>query len=418
VRAEVSFVDRLRAYPRSFWVANLSELFERLAFYGMTPVLVLYLTGARGFSNQDAIRLSGNFGFVVYALPVAAGFLADWMGYRRAMLLAYASLAVGYLLTGLAVAPAAILGALLLVAFGASVIKPSITGTVQNSCDDASRAVGFSIYYTLVNIGGWLGPLLSGQVAERLGIESVFRVSAAGAVVAFLLVAAGFREPKTDDARAARTPAAFARDAIAVLADVRLVLLFVFVAGFWSMFFQFFGALPLYLTQDLGASVGISGLVVSLDAFSIICFQVAVGHLVRNMAPFKAILAGIIVASAGVALMGARPVVLLAAVGVLVFSLGEMMYSAHFYHYMGNLAPKGKVGMYMGFAFLPIAVGSLLAGQIGGPIAAHFRDTLGRPQWMWPAFAAVGFASAAGLALLTRLKGDRSLPGDVPDGGT
>ncbi len=55
----------------------------------------------------------------------------------------------------------------------------------------------------------------------------------------------------------------------------------------------------------------------------------------------------------------------------------------------------------MGFAFLPIALGYFLAGLIGGPAYAFFRDTLHRPQMMWFAFAAVGLLSAIGLALLT-----------------
>ncbi len=56
--------------------------------------------------------------------------------------------------------------------------------------------------------------------------------------------------------------------------------------------------------------------------------------------------------------------------------------------------------MYMGFAFLPIALGYFLAGLIGGPIYAFFKETMHAPQLMWFAFAAVGLVSAAGMAIL------------------
>ena len=135
----------------------------------------------------------------------------------------------------------------------------------------------------------------------------------------------------------------------------------------------------------------------------IICFQLIVSDLVRKMPPFRAILVGIAVSAAGLAVMGLRPSLWTAAAGILVFAVGEMMYSAHFYHYMGNIAPPEKVGMYMGFAFLPIALGSFIAGQIGGPIARYFRETVQRPEWMWFAFAGVGLVSALGLAIPGRL---------------
>ena len=404
----LGFLRSLTTYSRPFWVANLSELLERVAFYGMTPILVIYLTGSRGFENTSAIRLSGNFGLVVYGLAAMSGFLADLMGYRRAMMLAYGSLAGGYFLAGRTESYGGIVGSLILVAFGASLIKPSITGTVQKTCLDAQRSVGFSIYYTLVNVGGFLGPNLSGAVSRHLGVESVFGVSAGVVLLALVLVWALFREPPHDPDRERKSFAGFLRDARRVLAHRRLVLLFVFLTGFWSMFFQFYGPLPLYLTQDLGLSTTSVGLIISLDPFAIICFQVVVGYLIRKMVPFRAILLGVLVSSIGLALIGVYPSAVMAGIGVLVFSVGEMIYSAHFYHYMGNIAPPGQVGMYMGFAFLPIALGSFLSGQIGGPIAAYCRDVLHRPQAMWFAFAAVGLAAAAGLALLTFLSAEET----------
>jgi proton-dependent oligopeptide transporter, POT family len=395
------FFRSLADYNRSFWSANISELFERLAFYGMTPILVAYLTEVRDFDGTTAIRLSGNFGLVTYGLAAASGFLADMMGYRRAMMLAYAFLATGYFLTGQATGYVPIVGALLLVAFGASLIKPAITGTVQKTCaDEAQRTVGFSIYYTLVNIGGFLGPILSGLVAGAFGVERVFWFSASAAGLALGLVFFAFQEPGRV-AGDERPPLAFLGDFARVLTNVRLVLLFLFVAGFWSMFFQFYGALPLYLRDDLGVSPQWRGLIISTGAGAIILLQVIVGYLSRKMVTAHAILLGIVISSIGVSVIGWWPSAVLAGIGVFSFALGEMVYSAHFYKYLGSLAPPGQTGMYLGFAFLPIALGSFIAGQIGGPVAEYFRDTLGQPERMWWAFAAVGLASAAGLALMT-----------------
>ncbi len=397
------FFRSLAGYSRSFWSANLSELFERIAFYGTASMLVLYLTRVRGFEEGDAFRLNGNFGLAVYALPVLSGFIADYMGYRRAILMAYGLLATGYFLVGQLASYWGIAAALLLVAFGASIIKPSITGTVQKTCTSAQAAVGFSIYYMLVNIGGAAGPNIAGRLADAFDEQKVFYSSTGAIVVAFLLVLVLYAEPKGagDEAKEKKTLGGFFRDLASVLVNVRLMLLILFVAGFWSMFFQFFTALPTYLTGELEVSSGAVGTVISIGAASIVLLQVVVGYLVRNLATARAVLLGICISSAGVMLIASYPSVWVVGAGIFVFSLGEMTYSAHFYKYLGDLAPKDQVGMYMGFAFLPIALGSFLAGQIAAPIADYARTTLGSPGSMWLLFGSIGVASAVGLALLT-----------------
>jgi dipeptide/tripeptide permease len=139
------FLKSLKDYNRPFWVANGSELFERLAFYGTSSMLVTFLTETRGFEKGEAMRLGGLFGMLVYGLPVLSGFLADLLGYRRALLLAYALLGTGYLLLANVTGYWPLAGSLLVIAAGASLVKPTITGTVQKTCGEANRAVGFSI---------------------------------------------------------------------------------------------------------------------------------------------------------------------------------------------------------------------------------------------------------------------------------
>lgn len=399
------FIHSLRELSRSFWTANVSELFERIAFYGMTPVLVPYLTQVRGFDSESAIRISGNFGFVVYGLPALSGFLADMLGYRRAMLLAYGVLAAGYLALGQAGGYATVLGSLALVAFGASLIKPTITGTTQRTCSESMRPLGFSIYYMLVNIGGFLGPNISGPVSTSLGPGKVFVTSAVAVAVALVLVLALFREPPAVAGAEKRRFGDFLRDFGKVVTNGRLMTLFLLVSLFWSMFFQFFGALTLYLTGDLGLSQTATNRLISLDAAMIVVFQVLVGYLVRGMSTSRAVWIAALVSAVGVAVIGLQASWVAATVGVLIFSIGEMIYSAHFYAYLGKQAPPGQTGMYMGFAFLPVALGSLLSGQIGGPIATYCRDTMHEPRLMWFAFAAVGALAAVGLALHSAVVG-------------
>jgi dipeptide/tripeptide permease len=399
VEQRVSLREYVSGFSKPFWAANISELFERIAYYGMAPVLVPYLVQVRHFDESAAIRVSGNLGFIVYALPILSGMFADWLGYRRAMMLAYALLATGYLGVWGASNFAAVVAALTLVACGASIIKPAITGTVQRTCSAERRPVGFSIYYTLVNIGGFLGPNISGAVAAALGLALVFPTSAVAIVVAVTLVLLLYRDDAAAGVAPKRPLGELLKDFLGILTTPRLMTLFILVAGFWSLFFQFYGAFTTYLTQDVGVSQQRANFIISLDAALIIACQVVIGYLTRRWTTARAVWIAAFIGTAGYAVIGLRASPWVAAAGVVVFSVGEMIYAAHFYKYLGSLAPAGQEAMYLGFAFLPIALGSLIAGWIGGPIAAWARASLHQPEKMFWAFGAVGLVAAVGLWL-------------------
>ncbi|MBI5545723.1 MAG: MFS transporter [Deltaproteobacteria bacterium] len=392
------FFKSLSGYSRPFWVANLSELFERIAFYGTTSMLVLYLTKSRGLEEGEAMRLNGLFGMLVYGLPVFSGFLADLMGYRRALMLAYGLLAAGYFLVGQLSTYWSIAGALLVVALGASLVKPTITGTVQKTCDGPRRAVGFSIYYTLVNIGGLLGPQSAGRVSKAFSPESNFLVCGAAALVALALVSAFFREPASATPGERKTLGAFGRDFLRVVGNLRLVTLFLLVAGFWIMFFSLYGAFPLYVTKQLGGDETDVGNLLSIESMVVIALTVVVGALTRNLLSSRAFTLGVLLAAIGMALIGAYPSTWFAAAGVIFIALGELTLSAHFYKYLGDMAPPDQVGMYMGFAFLPIALGYFGSGVFGSWMRSLTADS---PSRIWFAFAGVGLAAVVGLVLLT-----------------
>ena len=370
IQGIAKFFRSLREYHASFWTANLSELFERVAFYGMTTILVLFLTKSRGFPNSMAIVVGGYFGLFTYGLAAFSGFLADLLGYRRAMLSAYALLAVGYFLAVTVHGTVPILGALLLVALGASLIKPSITGTVQKVCTEPQRALGL---LDLLHPGqhrrlhrsqpGRAGPRPGG------GGAGVLLQRRAPPSWPSCSCCSPFREPAAAaGAEARKSFGAFLGDFGRVLANWRLMALILLVAGFWSMFFQFYGPLPLYLTDDLHASTRRAGLR-DLARRAGDRLPAGGGRLLRpqprgrggpsSSPPWSPRRAS--PSSAWSRRSGSW------APGILIFSVGEMIYSAHFYRYLGSIAPPDQVGMYMGFAFLPIALGYFLAGLIGGP---------------------------------------------------
>ena len=88
-------------FSKAFWVANTVELLERAAYYGVFVVITLYLSNVLGFTDIQAATIAGVFSACLYLLPTFSGALADKIGFRKSMLLAFTLLSLGYLGLGL-----------------------------------------------------------------------------------------------------------------------------------------------------------------------------------------------------------------------------------------------------------------------------------------------------------------------------
>src|SRR5512141_506351 len=117
-------------FPRQFWTANVVELFERAAYYAVFIAVTIYLTNVVGFNDVEAAWISGVFSAGMYLLPPFAGAFADKIGFRRAIILAFALLTIGYFTLGALPYKVTVLPAIVILMLGGSFIKSIITGTV------------------------------------------------------------------------------------------------------------------------------------------------------------------------------------------------------------------------------------------------------------------------------------------------
>src|ERR1700761_6602779 len=190
--------DIRTGFERPFWVANITELFERLSYYAAFASLARYLHETLRFPIAQASSLTGLFGGLVWFLAVFGGTLADRMGFRRALSVAYLILSCAYFLLGSLGAPwlapirnsvplvALATFVLALPALGVALVKPSVVGTTARASKENVRSVGYAIYYTLVNIGGFFGPLVASYVHQYMRVENVFRVAALSVLLMFV----------------------------------------------------------------------------------------------------------------------------------------------------------------------------------------------------------------------------------------
>ncbi len=441
-------------FERPFWVANITEIFERLSYYGAFASLALYLQDRLNFSTEQTGTLTGLFGGMVWFLAAFGGAAADRLGFRRALSIAYLLLSVAYFLIGSIGAswlapvrnamPLELFVGFILVlpALGISLVKPCVAGTTARASKENVRSIGYSIYYTMVNIGGAAGPFFASWAHRHWGVENVYRVAALSVFAMFFVVLFFFREPRKAEQAPPPSVATVARNFCVVLGNARLVLPVLGIAlvlrvvtwlspiaipwwiwtglliltlagisrfiwflllfsGFWIVFWQQYISLPGYIHSYISSTADVEMILVT-DGLTVVCLTLLVNFLTRKLPAFQAIILGTLIASLSWLVVAFHPTIWGTVLSLFVLALGEIILSPRYYEYISRLAPPGQQGTYMGFAFLPIGIGSLIGGWFGGTLLHHFGEVMHRPERIWWAVTGVGVLTAAMLWIYDR----------------
>ena len=398
------FHDVRTGFERPFWVANISELFERLSYYAAFASLARYLHEALSFPTERAADLAGLFGGLVWFLAIFGGAIADRLGFRRALSLAYLILSGSYFLLGSIGAPwlapvrnavplvVLVTVVLMLPALGVALVKPCVVGTTARSSHENVRSIGYSIYYTLVNIGGFMGPLVASWVHKNLSVENVFRVAALCVFAMFFGVLFFFKEPRQEAGHRTVTAADTLGNFWKVLSNPKFMLFLLIFSGFWIVYWQEFITLPIYVHDYISSKADTERMLATGPAI-VIALTVAMSVATQKMAAFRAVILGTFIAMIAFAILAVHPTVAAVYATLVVIALGELTQQPRYYDYISRLAPAGQQGTYMGYAFLPIAIGYLIGGRLGGYLVHYFGEVLHRPAEMWWVISAIGFAT-------------------------
>ena len=371
----------LRSFPRVFWVANVMELFERAAYYGLNSVLAIYLTnsvadGGLAFSENSVGFLQSLVYALTYVVPILGGALADRYGYRRMLLVAFALLATGYFLSGQMSSYGAVFASLLVMATGAGLFKPIISGTIARSTTETNSGFGFGVYYWMINLGAFVAPLVV-SLLRGFSWNYVFLASSLYCTLMLLPTLFVFRDPPRPTN--SRSIGEVLSGAAMVLRDARFMLMIFVYSGFWILYFQNFGSVLWFLRDFIDpapanaffASIGLPlrfdpEMVTVTNAGTIILLQVLVSRLVRNLKPLPTMVIGIGIGVIGFVFLAFATSVWIFFAGLVVFSIGEMTAHPKYYSYVGLVAPQEKKAVYMGYAFLYGVIGSLIGSNLGG----------------------------------------------------
>jgi len=584
------FLAQVKSYPETFWVANTMEIFERMAWYGFFFVSTLYITGSvetggLGFSAEQRGQIQGIATFLLYLLPVLTGALADRYGYKKTLLLSFVMMAVAYYSLGQFFTFPTFLCAFLFVAIGAAIFKPVVVGTVARVTNRSNSAMGFGIFYMMVNVGAFIGPIIAG-VVRGMDWNYVFISCSGWIVLNIIVVVFFFKEPTTEAASGkGRSLGQVLDNTVEVLGNLRFfitvfgVLIALMVAnqgpswfgwwprcalfvpawialnlawdrllpretvetgvpqkngrspflkrmhcsnwrfalyllilsGFWTSYNQLFMTMPEYLrdfvdTKPLIASAEVlfgesdpddpeSGVapkiatinekeraemvkevkklfdaresgrldtkalesgslallkskvritperleqlvtaggavpekvtdtaiiqgrqvnpefITNIVAGAIVLLQVLVSYLMARFHRFTTMIIGMLVAAAGYGMaalaggegmLGAGAMIWMVVAGLFIFAIGEMMTSPTSQEYVGLIAPKDKVALYMGYYFVAVSLGNLFGGILSGQLYGKLARDAGRPDLMWTVFAGMMLVTAVLFVLYNR----------------
>jgi dipeptide/tripeptide permease len=352
-------------FPRMFWTGNAAELCERAAYYGTFIALRTYLIRVVGLDDVQAGVVAGLFGGWIYLVPFFTGALSDRMGFRKALMLAFALLTVGYGTLGVFHTMAPVGVGLALIVLGGAFVKPVITGTVSKSSDETNRARAFSIFYMVVNIGSFTGKTIVAPMRIQMGVETVPFFSAGASLLALILVALLYFPRESQDSQS-RSFQETLQGMWMAMSNLRFLALILITAGFWAIQGQLYASMPDYVLRMAGETYKPEWYA-NINPLVVVIFVVMITQMVRKWKPQNSILVAMLLIPLSSVAMAAsawfdgninvlglemHPITFMMIIGIAIQGLAECFLSPKWLEFASLQAPPGKEGTFLGFAHM------------------------------------------------------------------
>lgn len=280
--------NKKKVQPRGFYVCNITSVFERLAYYGAKPILLLFLItavteGGLGIESADAAIIAANLTAYTYFAPVIGGYICDrWLGARYAIPLGTLLMGIGYFIGSRATNAGMVNMMVIIVAIGTGLFKgnlSAILGRMYDNKEDLDSA--FSLKYSYVNAGAFIGSLMTGflylhlfKKGDVLGFRQSFLVSVAFCIIATVWFVANWKnlngqgikpfkfktdingniigeEKKKEKGEKSKPLTKLEKRRV-----VAIVLVSVLSIIFWLFYYQQDLALTIYMTKFVNMNVG------------------------------------------------------------------------------------------------------------------------------------------------------------------
>jgi len=391
---------KLRGFNWRYWNCNIIEMWERLAYYTLRPVAPIYImqadeAGGLHLTAQDKGFIYSIWAILQSVLPMVTGGYADRYGYKKTLFFSITLNIIGYVLMAAYHSYAGFFTGIIVLAIGTAFFKPSLQATLAHNLTKANSSLGWGIFYWIVNVGSLMGHYLSPFVLVNHDVQGwrmLFLVCAGFTALNYLLLLTYSDVPsgasKTDN------PLRVFVHTIANVFEARLMIWLAIMSCFWLMMYQLWDLQPNFITDWVDSSmvaahipfekfreIGDNGVLrvpqqvlLSLNAALIVFLMIPVSWAVRKMRTLSAMAVGMFVCTGGVLVAGLTGNGWMLLLGIVLFSLGEMLTGPKKNEYLGLIAPPGKKGLYLGYVNIPVGVGVGVGSWIAGHVYGNFGE--------------------------------------------
>lgn len=436
----------LKTVSKEFWLVNAIQFFDGLSYFSVIIVISMYLTENVGFSDYDAGVWQGIFFLFITAFMFTVGSICDAIGVKKSFLFAAFLLMVSRL--GMGVGPEifagdalkyVIIAMLLIMALGTAVLVTNTNTALRHFTSKENRATGFNVYYLIMNIGAaiagfgvtdgfrnWLG-----TVKGNLAIFTFGFVMSAVCFVAAYMINENNREEKEEPKEPGKS-----KTPIQIFAEVwkekpfqKLVFFLVLTLGVRLVFTHQTMVMPKYYLRTLYSDFQL-GAVNSLNPIIIVVGLILVIPILNKFNIVKLLVVGMGISAVSLLFLAVPGEWITAVPGIrnldqayywvivlqiLVFAVGELIFSPRFVEYVASVAPKDKVASYMGLSALPMFIARPLNGFVSGLLIAGLSydgirakidtgniDYLNSPEFMWMIYFALAIMSPVAVIALKK----------------
>ena len=421
---------------RAFWLVNLVSFGDGIAYFGILTLLTLFLGTDLSMSDKMAGFAVSTFTGLVTLFIFGGGYISDWLGVRRAILAALLVAVLGRSL--LAFSPDlpgfgifAVWAAIILMSVSSGVLEPAMYSGVKEFTDPRTASIGYGILYAIMNLGivgaTFVSPCIRSQeVFLSLGswqinglgwgIKGVFW-SCAAITLAILLVCLLFFtkkvenrdryvsiEKKTENGADSERLSfkAKMKKVFSPFANIRFVFFIFILLPVRTLFAHQWLTMPTYVERCFPPEVfakfeWIGG----LNPLIIVIFVPLFAALTRKVKVIDMMLIGTTVSALTTFILVPGPNLTLLLTYVVLFSIGEALWSSRFLEYVSGLAPAGQVGAYMGLAGLPWFLAKFTTGLYSGTMIEKFipKEGAANSEQLWLIYAVIALITPISLLL-------------------
>jgi MFS family permease len=436
----------LGGFNKEFWLVNAIQFFDGLSYFSVIIILSMFLTDNVGFSDYEAGAWQGYFFLFITAFMFTVGSICDVIGDKKSFIFATILLMISRL--GMGVFPGlmegkvlqySIGGLLFIMALGTAMLVTITSTALRHFTNKDNRGKGFNLYYLIMNIGAMLAGVAVcdgfrnalGPVKGNLAIFTFgFVMSAVCFLCAFLINEDNMEEKDEDNGSGeVKTPLKIFAEVWKETAFQKLVLFLCLTLGVRLVFTHQTMVMPKYYLRTMFADFQL-GAVNSLNPLIITVGLALTMNFIGKFNIVKLLVVGMTLSALSLLFLAFPGEWFLAIPGInnldqayrfviiaqiLVFAVGELIFSPRFTEYVASVAPKDKVASYMGLSALPMFIARPINGFVSGLLIASLCydgvkakietgniEYLESPEFMWMIYFALAIISPIAVVALKR----------------